>query len=82
MFLVLLKEIRMLRWRTKGISYRAVSHLEYCQRWSSPLKIGNGLNRFTIFEKQAPLQMFSWIPNVPPIVGVVNGERGGGGGGR
>ena len=33
-----------------------------------------GLNRSTIFPEKAQSQMFGWIPNVLPIVGVVNVE--------
>ena len=36
------------------------------------MKIADNLNRLTIFAKKGPSQMFSRIPNAPPIVGVVN----------
>ena len=36
------------------------------------MKIANGFNRLTIFPKKDPSQMLGWIPNAPPIAGVVN----------
>ena len=36
------------------------------------MKVVNAFSGLAIFPKKAISQMFGWIPNVPPIVGVVN----------
>ena len=39
-------------------------------------EIANGLNMWTIFKKKkAPLQMFDWIRNMPPIGDALNVEQ-------
>ena len=58
----------------RGISYWAVSHLESCQASTMELLRENSQRpqQVTIFPIKAPSQMFGWIPNAPPIVGVAN----------
>ena len=58
----------------RKISYWAVSHLESCQASTMELLRKNSQRpqQVDIFPKKGQSQMFGWIPNAPPIVGVVN----------
>ena len=65
----------MSRGEPRGIGYWAVSHLESCQASTmEPLyEGGQRLYRIDYISQKPPSQIFVWIPNVPLIVGVVNG---------
>ena len=58
----------------RGISYWAVSHLESCQASTMELlrEYSQRSQQADTFPNKTPSEMFGWIPNAPPIVGVVN----------